>query len=137
MKIQSKLAELRNVKFCHNKKKKKILCIFDFLLSSSIQPTMTQCHLKPNKEVYLYQDRRKLTISKILQRKQTTTTTTTTYWACRDLQCINKVFAKILTWFYIEKTLDNNNNILAQSGPVVQLILVYICINSMYCQLNN
>ena len=54
LKIQSKLAELRNVKVCHNKKKKKILCIFDFLLSSSIQPTMTQCHLKPNKEVYLY-----------------------------------------------------------------------------------
>ena len=54
LKIQSKLAELRNVKVCHNKKRKKFLCIFDFLLSSSIQPTMTQCHLKPNKEVYLY-----------------------------------------------------------------------------------
>ena len=43
----------------------------------------------------------------------------------------------MLTWFYIEKTLDNNNNnILAQSGPVVQLILVYICINSTQCVVN-
>ena len=43
-------------KFVILKKEKNLndfLCSFDFLLSSSIQPTMTQCHLKPNEEIYL------------------------------------------------------------------------------------